>query len=173
MAKNYYTISEYAELCGVSKQAVYKRLTTSLKDYVEKVDGRKVLRSEALQPLHQRRTTQPLNNIKPNEVEKVDTNKEDIIIFLKDQLEQKDKQIQKLQDSADEKDKYIREQGARLTDLIEQSNLLQQNNQMLLKMLSGTTENKEVVIVPEEQEENNAQEIKEEIKKGFFSKIFG
>lgn len=173
--QEYISIAEYATLKGISKQAVYKSLTTKLKEYVEVVEGRKMLRAEALQPLHQPHSTQHLNNVKQPKVETVENGKDDLISFLKEQIKEKDKQIEKLQESAEEKDKYIREQGARLTDLIEQSNLLQQNNQMLLKMLSGTTEDKEVIIVPEEQEDkiDNEAGKKEEVKKGLFSRIFG
>lgn len=171
MAKEYYTIKEFAAIKGISQQAVYKKLATTLQPYVVLVDGRKVLKPEALQP-HSTPTAQPFSTT--NTTREVENDKLDIVKLLKDQIEQKDKLIERLQESADEKDKYIREQGARLTDLIEQANMLQQNNQMLLKMLTGTTEEKDVVIIPEE--ENNKEttpEIKEENKKSFFSKIFG
>lgn len=166
MVKEYYTISEYAELKGVSKQAIYKRLSTSLKDYVALVDGRKVLRAEALQPIHQQKPIQSFNDFQRNNA---DTSRDDMIEFLKAQIEAKDRQIEKLQERAEEKDKYIREQGARLTDLIEQSNLLQQNNQILIKRLSGTVDNESIVI-------DDTVDIKQENqpeKKSFFSKLFG
>lgn len=48
---DYITISEYAKIKGISKQAVYKRLKGSLSPYVTIVNGIKCLSSEALSDL--------------------------------------------------------------------------------------------------------------------------
>ena len=70
--KNYITVSQYAEIKGISKQAVYKRLNNQLKDSLIMVDKQKCIKIEALsedevkslnqveQPLNQ--VKQPLNN---------------------------------------------------------------------------------------------------------------
>ena len=48
MNKKYLAVSEFAKLAGVSKQAIYQRLNTSLKDFVKVEQGRKVVDSAAL-----------------------------------------------------------------------------------------------------------------------------
>lgn len=168
--KKYLTISEFAKIKGVSNQAVYKQLSTKLSKYVVEVDNKKMLRFQVIADLGLNQVDNNSLNV-DNQVD----NQDDFFQFLKKQIEEKDKQIAKLQQNAEEKDRYIQEQGARLTDLIEQSNLLQQNNQMLLKMLTGATEEsnntvKDVVIEKEIETETNEQPEK---KKGFFSKVFG
>lgn len=47
--KEYLTIKEFAEMAGVSKQAVYQRLTGTLKPYVSIKDGVKYLNIRALE----------------------------------------------------------------------------------------------------------------------------
>ena len=46
--KEYLTIKEFAEAAGVSKQAVYQRLTGALKPYVSIRDGIKYVNIKAL-----------------------------------------------------------------------------------------------------------------------------
>lgn len=175
MAKQkYLTISEFAKLKGVSNQAVYKQLTTKLSKYVVVVDNKKMLKIECVEDFG-------LNQVDNNQV-KVDNqninqvdNQNELVQFLKQQIIEKDKQIEKLQESAEQKDKYIQEQGTKLADLIEQANILQQNNQILLKQLTGTVEDDKDVVIVTEQEDNTPEikEDKQEVKKGLFSKLFG
>ena len=47
--KEYLTIKEFADIAGVSKQAVYQRLTGTLKPYVNIKDGVKYLNIRALE----------------------------------------------------------------------------------------------------------------------------
>ena len=46
--KKYYTVAEYAEMQGISKQAVYQALNKKLKGYSTKVDGKTMLIASAL-----------------------------------------------------------------------------------------------------------------------------
>ena len=46
--KKYYTVAEYAEMQGISKQAVYQALNKKLKGYSTKVDGKTMLVASAL-----------------------------------------------------------------------------------------------------------------------------
>ena len=57
MKKQYYTISEVAAIAGVTYQAIYKRLNSTLKDYVVTVDNRKCLRQEVLSVLELTKTS--------------------------------------------------------------------------------------------------------------------
>lgn len=41
--KNYYTVVEFAKVCGVSKSAIYKKLNNTLSDYVIIVKGKRCI----------------------------------------------------------------------------------------------------------------------------------
>lgn len=88
MDKEYLSISEFAEAAGVSPQAIYKRLSTDLKEYATELNSRKVLKAEALQLFNIKEEKQPVNN----ELQQV-------VDLLKEQLKAKDEQIQRLQSS--------------------------------------------------------------------------
>ncbi len=45
----YFTVKEMAEMLGVSKQAIYKRMTKDFQPYVVEVDNQKKIKSEILQ----------------------------------------------------------------------------------------------------------------------------
>lgn len=139
MKKDYLTIKEYAEIRGVSVSSVYKRLSTTLQNYVGEVEGQKVLKYQVI-------IDEGLEGVEEvslegcsTEQEQNSTNYDKIIQLLTMQLKEKDKQIERLQEdlrraavSSDEKDRYIQEQGRRLAELLEQSNKLQENNQVLI-----------------------------------------
>ena len=65
MEKDYITISEAAAIAGVSTQAIYKRLTTSLQPYVTTVDGRKALKRAAIDLLIQPTVDNDSTNVDP------------------------------------------------------------------------------------------------------------
>lgn len=114
--KKYLTVAEYADIVGISKQAVYKQLNNKLKPYLKEVDGKKLIDTEALnlasqpdlnevkQPFNQHSTT--LNQ--PNQP------------FFEKQLEEKDKQIASLLKQID----ALHEQNGRLTELLNNSQIL-------------------------------------------------
>lgn len=142
----YITIAEYATRRGVSVSAVYKRLGGTLAKYVRTIDGKRYLSVEALVE----------EGIKPLE-KKVEEGVEEgverheappavlvALEALKQQLDEKDKQIAKLQEEAGElrksnaqKDVFIQEQAGKLALLLEQSQTLQRNNQILLGVEKG------------------------------------
>ena len=179
MDKEYITIKEYADVRGVSVSSVYKRLNTTLKEYLVVVENRKMLKSEVLaaEGLKGRVEEEPTAKVQPSST------------LLERQLEAKDKQIEalseqikSLQESNQKKDDFIQEQSAKLTELLEQSNVLLRNNQMLLADKKGSNEEdniKEADVVstevndpPGEDTEEPIKEKKEE-KKGFFRRLFG
>ncbi len=184
--KEFYTVAEISAIRGISKQAVYKAFNHRLKPYVVVVDGRKCLKSEALRLL----VDQPNNQPKKvdQQVESDKRPSPSMIDFLMKQIEEKDKQIESLQQDIRESRLHIQEQSNKLAELLEQSNQLQQNNQMLIKMLGeGSPENKDTIEVSINEEDNNIinkdddgednKTIEEdnitEKKKGFFSWLFG
>ncbi len=179
MNKEYLTIKEFADLKGVSVSSVYKRLKTTLQPYVEEVEKKKVLNIKVLEY----EGLKPLNE----EVEEVSTSTPQpsstpsSTLFLERQIEEKDKQIEflnnqikELQESNKKKDDYIQEQGRKMTELLEQSNILLKNNQILLSDKASDIKEKEVVedirssaIVDKEETEEQPE------KKSWFKRIFG
>lgn len=55
------TIKEYATKVKCTPQAVYKRLSTGLKDYVVELNGKKYIKVEALAEFNQEESIKPLN----------------------------------------------------------------------------------------------------------------
>ena len=89
-------ISEYAEIKGITKQAVYKQLNNKeckLNNYLKVVDGQKYIDIKALEDIELNEVKQPFNN----PIKQVEQQFNDgLINLLEKQLEEKDKQIQTL-----------------------------------------------------------------------------
>ena len=130
----YISVKDYAMLKGISKSAVYKKLSTTLQPYVEVVEGKKMLKIQCLTESELKRySTNSGKVFNPNST------------ILEEQLRAKDKQIESLQEQIKElniamatKDEHIMKQSTKLTQLIEQSNKLQENNQILIGMVNDT-----------------------------------
>lgn len=194
MKKEYLTIREVANKAGVSYQAIYKRLNSTLKDYVVEVEGRKVLKPEALAVV----LSTPHSTVKPsetstvkggsnpssleeNEMKRINKRNEDIIDDLRAQIKDKDEQIKK-------QSEHIVELSGRIAELFENNQKLQLNYQMLLS--DGDT-NKDIIEVDVEGARANEDVIDdnnvsvqesgqtardnnvEPQKKSFFQKLFG
>lgn len=91
MNKELYTVAEFAKIAGVSKQAVYSRLDKGLKQFVQKVDGQKMLKKEALQ-LYDKQEVEQRNSSNSSTLDLLSKT----IESLQRQLEEKDKQIERL-----------------------------------------------------------------------------
>ena len=91
MNKELYTVSEFTKIAGVSKQAVYSRLDKGLKQFVQKVDGQKMLKKEALQ-LYDKQEVEQSNSSNLSTLDLLSKT----IESLQRQLEEKDKQIERL-----------------------------------------------------------------------------
>ena len=91
MNKELYTVAEFAKIAGVSKQAVYSRLDKGLKQFVQKVDGQKMLKKEALQ-LYDKQEVEQSNSSNLSTLDLLSKT----IESLQRQLEEKDKQIERL-----------------------------------------------------------------------------
>jgi adenylate kinase family enzyme len=148
MGKEYLTIAEYAEIKGISKQAVYKQLNNKLKDYVEIVENKKCLKisvlEESIQP-YSTKVEQPIQPVS-TEVE------QPIQPVWEAQLKEKDKTI----DSLLRQIEALQKQNDRLTDLL-------QNSQMLLAV-----EKQQMISAQEAKTEDTAEPIQQKPKKKLF-----
>lgn len=129
MDKDYITIAEAAAIAGVSPQAIYKRLSTSLKPFVSTVEGKKVLLSAAIDILIQPTVEQPFNNVSTPVEQPLKAQEatlkllEKTVEILQEQLKIKDAQLQT-------KDDQLRA----LNDRLEQSlNITGQGNFLMLQ----------------------------------------
>lgn len=137
--KKYLKISEFAKMANVSRQTIYNDLSSKLTDFVKIIDNVKYLDSEGL-------AVYGVKGLTPLDSQFTVKFDNDLTAFLQSQIEEKDKQIERLYSMLDkereqskEKDKtiqenneHIREQEKRLADLLEQSQQLNHNNQVLL-----------------------------------------
>lgn len=172
MKKQYYTISEVAAIAGVTYQAIYKRLNSTLKDYVVTVDNRKCLRQEVLSVLELTKTstvkTTKKSTSTPNtepssyeeELKRRIQKQEETINFLQEQIKSKDEQIK---DSAEKIDNLLK--------LVENSQKIEYQYQLLL----GDGKQSDIININDEEIENNAEAIEQEQepkRKGLLNKLF-
>ena len=123
--KQYLSVSEYAEIKGISKQAVYKQLNNKLKNFVVEVENQKYIDRAALTEEQKQKVEQPLNP----KVEQVEQPfNPNFQPLLEKQIEEKDKQIERLFQQIEEKDKQIET----LQNLLNQSQQLQAIDRKLL-----------------------------------------
>ena len=95
------TITEFAEIAGVSRQTVYRQLSTRLSKYCKLIDNRKMIEYRALSEVFGVSVEQPSQPENDNSVNHdVNQNKplETIIEMLRNELEIKNRQIATLQD---------------------------------------------------------------------------
>lgn len=101
---------------------------------------------------------------------------QNMIAFLQEQLREKDKQIERLQDQNRQKDEIITDQLSKMNELLRNSQLLQaQVNTLLLKSNTGETEPEEGdQASPETTEDPEPEQTPEPQKKrrGFFYRLF-
>lgn len=116
-SKKYLTVSQYAEIKNISKQAVYKQLNNKLKDFVVMVENKKYINIAALDSAEQQKVEQLLNNFKPTVEQPTDNQ---IQPFLEKQIEEKDNTIKSLLKQIED----LQNQNSRLTDIIHNSQLL-------------------------------------------------
>ena len=183
MEKEYLTIREVAERASVSYNAIYKRLNSTLKEYVEVVEGHKMLKIEVLDHLGlnnnstvevenfstvEKNSTENLtqnsthSSAEKEEISQINQWQQGIINDLRQQIKDKDIQIQKQNDQ-------IVDLSNKMAELFRNNQELQLNYQLLLGT-STTQQNEE-----ENEQDAPAQEetIEEVPKKSFFQRLFG
>lgn len=115
--KKYISISEYATIKGISKQAVYKQLNNKLKNFVVMVENKKMLDIAVLTAEELNQIEQPLNQ-HFNHVEQPADNH--LLLLLEKQIEEKDNTIKSLLAQIES----LQEQNGKLTDLLNNSQIL-------------------------------------------------
>lgn len=145
----YLTIAEFAERAQVSKQAIYKRLSKDLTQYLKQDGKKKLLSSEALALFVSTTVENKVETVEnmvelveqpvENTVETVETNKYPASAYLITQLEEKDKLINQLQITISEQLEQIKKlqeqissQSQTFTDLLTKQSQIQENFQILL-----------------------------------------
>ena len=110
----YVSIKKFAEYAGISQQAVYQRLDTTLKQYVKVVKGHKKLNIQALKDIY----GVDVENVEQEEQQGFQQdNQANIISILQEQLVQKDKEINRLYDLLDQQQKLHALDKQRLIEL--------------------------------------------------------
>lgn len=152
MERDYITIAEYAEIRGISKQAVYQALNTKLKPFYMEIETegkpQKVLKIGVLSGAELERFNKGLNQFN-NQVDSRVSSAESqptppkfdptqrAFDLLESQLKEKDRLIEELRQTIAAKDTHIQEQSSRLAELLAVSQELQRNNQVLLRLAQG------------------------------------
>ena len=92
--KEFYTVSEFAEIVGISRQAVYKKLNNQFKPFVNVIKGKKYLSHKALElfprPKNDNQLSTKLSNCQPNCQPTVNQVEQPILNFLQEQITAKD-----------------------------------------------------------------------------------
>ena len=133
MTEELLTIKEVAQRAGVSTQAIYQRLDKDLKPYLQVVDNKKCLKIEVLELFSKSPLQEPCKEDYQALDKDLQSDFQAVIETLREQLSQKDKQIETLQGELMEQNAHVRKQSEKLVALVEQVNELQRNNQVLLK----------------------------------------
>lgn len=118
------TIKEFASASGRSPQAIYKQLSTRLAAFLREVDGQKYIERRALDEVFGIRGDQPIRPEIDNSDTEVDNVEHPLYAILRDELEAKNRLIEKLQAELAEERKYSREQADKLTALADQAQRL-------------------------------------------------
>lgn len=98
------TVQQFADAAGVSKQAVYKALNNKLMPYVQLVDGKKMLKNQALSEVYGVKVDQLDNPKLNNSSQPIDA----IIAMLQKELDAKNKQIADQAEQLKAKDEQIK-----------------------------------------------------------------
>ena len=188
----YLSIADFAEIAGISKQAVYARIKKDLAPYTQIIGGQKYISSAALSYFQSAEITETVIQDKKQRQEEKTGNTAGTAYLLK-QLEEKDRLIAKQQELIEDQSSQIKilqkhnmEQSNALIDLLQKQNKLQENFQVLLgqqQVLIGQKEGKDTEI-PVEGFENVEQPVEQSVvstkptqeerkrKRGLFSWFF-
>ena len=143
-----YSIREVALKQGISQQAVYKKLNSTLKEFVIEKDGQKYIKSAYLDTIEPKtEVDNPLSTVEQPSIKPVEQpfnnscqpSLNEVLSILQQQLIEKDKQIALLQDELSDmrsenakKDTFIQQQAERLTTLLENSQMLEAASKVML-----------------------------------------
>lgn len=125
----YLSISEFARLAMVSKQAIYKQISnehSQLAPFVCQQGKRTLIKAEALKALYkvdlENSTFSTCEGLKiqPDSTDKIQPDTEDYIAFLKAEIADLKEQENRHAEALAEKDRIIQEQAKQLADLCQQ-----------------------------------------------------
>ena len=125
----YLSISEFARLAMVSKQAIYKQISnehSQLAPFVCQQGKRTLIKAEALKALYkvdlENSTLSTCEGLKiqPDSTEKIQPDTEDYIAFVKAEIADLKEQENRHAEALAEKDRIIQEQAKQLADLCQQ-----------------------------------------------------
>ena len=95
MKSEYISITEFSKRAGISRQKIYRKLSTDLKKWTKTDNGKTVINSKALELFCD------AESVTKSVCMDTQTDNSKMLDFLMKQLEEKDKQIEKLQESLD------------------------------------------------------------------------
>lgn len=107
--ERFYSVKEFAELVGISTQAIYKRLATDLQPFCNQVGNRKKVSEQALKLFDVQPVGNPVANLLQPEPTVLERTLQETLETLKAQLAEKDQQLAT-------KDGQIKELNARLAE---------------------------------------------------------
>lgn len=189
----YLTVADFAERAGVTKQAVYKRLNNQLNKYVIEQNGRKLIKSSALNDLYSdvsqaksQPVEQQLNNqlIELFKAEKEEKQKIiDMLLqekaTLQMKLTQKEHQLQLLEESKetairqDQRIKDLEDELGRSLDQLENVRAQLQKAQQSAEIRDDLLEKKRIQWVEAERRaEDLKKQLEEEQEKSWWKKLF-
>lgn len=166
--REYITVSEYASIKGISKQAVYKQLNNRLKNFLIVVENQKCLKLSILNEVEKQRLNNPKQPEKQPFEQPLNNENQPLnnpyTTLLEHQIEEKDKTIERLLAQIEN----LQTQNSKLTDLL-------QNSQVLLAAEKKLYLEERTKTIQEEQTEQPKEEEKdtEEVpqgKKGIFGR---
>lgn len=174
MEQEYLTVKQFAEAVGMTQQGIYKQFNNKLKDYIEIIDNKKMIKSDALRlyeiSLNNSSTnnlttdTQKLNNVVEqlnNEIKRLNndlTTANNSLIDVKATLKGKEEVIKILHDDKadlNEKLKKADEEKAIKDNQIEKLQTLLDQEQQLHKQ---TKDQYQLLLVDKEEPPEHLQE---------------
>lgn len=123
--KEFLSVAEFSALEGISKQRVYQRLNKDLKPFVQVVENKTIISIKALSEKGLKALEQDFNKVEQPLEQDLNN---PLQPFFEKQIEEKDKQIEKLFEMIAEKDKQIEN----LQELLSQSQKLQAIEKQIL-----------------------------------------
>lgn len=189
----YITVKEFAQRAGISRQTIYKTYSnpnSRLYPYVKVLPKGIYISTQALIDLYnnpcneEQVTIEELEQLKAKETKETDIQKQteqpyvdtfehsiynDFVSYLKNEINQKQEQIDKLNNIIQEKDRIIIEQAGQIISL---TTLSQSMVEVSNKALTATT-NQQTLSAMEKQPMLDSQDNVAQPRKGIIKRLFG
>lgn len=118
------TIKQFAELAGVTQQAVYKQLNNKLKNYIVIVDGKKRLKKAGLKEFSDKPGQKIFSTVEQpdnNQFKTLLSQNQQVIDMLQRELQEKNEQIAELQRLVDQQQRLSLVDHNRILELEEKA----------------------------------------------------